>query len=97
MGEETTMVTGEAPQLKTMVPPPSAAACSLAAVQLPGVPSPTTAVGLETSRSGAGEAQVTGGTACSTGLLEAEHAAASAVSMARGKRTQGSDANGKRL
>jgi hypothetical protein len=48
-GDKTRMVKGAVPQEKTIVPPRLAAAWSLAAVQLPGVPSPTTVVGLETS------------------------------------------------
>src|SRR6185295_6949032 len=58
--EVTVIVIGAAPQSKTMVPPAVAATCNAAAVQLPGVPSPTVAVGAETSAS-AGAVQRTGG------------------------------------
>jgi hypothetical protein len=64
--EVTVIVTGAAPQRNTIVPPPAAACCSAAAVQLPGVPSPTIAVGADTSYS-AGRSQSAAGTAPSPG------------------------------
>src|SRR4051812_10765628 len=56
----TVIVTGAAPQAKVIVPPPLAACCSAAAVQLAAVPSPTTAVGVETSCKGGGSQRTTG-------------------------------------
>jgi len=88
MGEETVMVTGALPQRKTIVPPPVAAAWSAAAVQLSGLPSPTTAVGCETSCSWTGAAQVAGGAPGSAECFEPPagedvHARASAARRAR--------------
>ena len=64
IGAVTVIVIGAAPQLNTIVPPPVAACCSAAAVQLAGVPSPTVAVGAETSAS-AGRLQIATGVAAS--------------------------------
>lgn len=66
------MVTGSGPQAKVRIPPPpastaAATARSAASVQLPGVPSPTTAVGEETSRRVTGAGQVAGGASPSQG------------------------------
>ena len=67
IGDVTVIVTGALPQSKTIVPPPLAACCSAACVQLAAVPSPTVAVGLETSARG-GRSQSATGTAASTVL-----------------------------
>ena len=61
MGELTVIVTGEAPQLKTIVPPTSAAAWRNAWVQVSAVPKPTNDVGADTSMRPTGASQVTGG------------------------------------
>ena len=45
----TVIVTGALPHAKTIVPPPVAACWSAASVQLAAVPSPTVAVGADTS------------------------------------------------
>jgi hypothetical protein len=63
--EVTVIVTGELPQSNTIVPPPAAACWRAAAVQLAGVPLPTTAVGMDTSLS-AGRSHRATGMAAST-------------------------------
>ena len=63
MGEVTVIVIGP-PHANTIVPPAVAAACSAAAVQLAGVPSPTVVVGVDVSTS-EGRAHVAAGGAAS--------------------------------
>src|SRR5262245_9469781 len=57
----TVMVTGAAPQSNVITPPFASAASRAASVQLPGVPSPTTAFGADVSAAWMGSGHVGGG------------------------------------
>src|SRR5512133_2673429 len=83
IGDETVIVTGEEPQANTIVPPAAAAERSEDAVQLAGVPSPTTAAGADTSARRAGASQVGVGTGGARLPDEELHAASSAAATAR--------------
>src|SRR5262245_52606481 len=66
--EVTGIVTGDAPHANTIVPPAAAAERSTASVQLPGVPSPITVVGDDTSNSGGASHSAVGIVTASTSV-----------------------------
>src|SRR5688500_11654839 len=82
IAEVTVMVIGSGPQSNVMVPPAVAAAWSAAAVQLAGVPSPTTVVGEDTSWSGGASHETRGGPASTGG--PASRPGASGAALASG-------------